>query len=87
MRIENGTHVGRVQGVRPKGIGGVDEAHGPGIDSVELSSRAADFRAAMEALAAAPAIREEKVAQLREKVEQGSFDPACAELAARMLPK
>jgi flagellar biosynthesis anti-sigma factor FlgM len=87
MRIDQNGSIPRIQAVRSRFVGGLDEPPRTGADSVELSSRAADLRAAMEALQAAPAVREEQVARLREELEQGTFDPALGTLAAKLLPK
>ena len=56
-------------------------------DSVELSSRAADVRAAMEALQAAPAVRADRVADLSLQLEQGTLTTDGESLAAKLLKK
>ena len=87
MRIENNAGVGRVQGVRPKHLYGVEAAATAGQDTVELSARAAEIQAALDALAGVPEVREERVAELRAQLEQGTFDPAAEALAAKLLKR
>jgi flagellar biosynthesis anti-sigma factor FlgM len=87
MRVENSASVNRVQGVRSKNLYGVEGTAGAGQDSVELSARAADLRTALNALAGLPEVREERVAELRAQLEQGSFDPAVDALAGKLLKK
>ena len=72
MRIEDSSGVGRVQGVRSRHLYGIDGVASTGKDSVELSERAAEIRAALEALAGVPEVREEQVTELlRLKCEFG----------------
>jgi negative regulator of flagellin synthesis FlgM len=87
MRIENNLSVARAQGVRSKNVAGIEAPTDAKLDSVELSSRAADVRAAMEALAAVPEIREERVDELRAQLQSGSFDPAVDALAEKLLKR
>lgn len=86
MRIDSYLNVGRVQGVKPSSLGRVEGARETALDSVQLSQRAEDLRAAREALAAIPEIREAKVDELRTQMEQGTFDPALDDLANKLFP-
>jgi negative regulator of flagellin synthesis FlgM len=87
MRIDNHTGVNRVSGIRPKSLLPVEGTAGSGIDSVEVSSRAADIRAAMEALTAAPEVREAKVAELSQQLEQGTLSLDGNSLAEKLLKR
>jgi flagellar biosynthesis anti-sigma factor FlgM len=85
MRIDNNSSINGVQRIRPKHLYGLDDPAAAGRDSVELSTCAADMRAAMEALASVPEIREERVTELRAQMEQGTFDPAVDALAEKLF--
>ena len=87
MRIDNSHLIQQVAGVRPKGVNGVEGVGGSEIDSVQLSARAADVRAAMEAAMAAPAVREERVAELSQQLEQGTLTMDGDSLAAKLLKR
>jgi negative regulator of flagellin synthesis FlgM len=54
-------------------------------DQVSLSRRGAEIGAAHRALQEAPRVREEKVAELRRQVEQGSYHVPSEQLAADIL--
>lgn len=85
MRIDNHLIVSRVRGIRPKSIQGVDQPAGTGADSMELSTRAADIRTAMEAITLAPEVRAEHVAELRGQIELGTYDTAIDALAHKLF--
>jgi flagellar biosynthesis anti-sigma factor FlgM len=87
MRVDNSHLIQKVAGARPKGVNGVESVGGSEIDSVQLSARAADVRAAMEAALAAPAIREERVAELSQQLEQGTLTMDGDSLAAKLLKR
>jgi flagellar biosynthesis anti-sigma factor FlgM len=87
MRVDNSHLIQKVAGARPKGVSGVEGVGGSEIDSVQLSARAADVRAAMEAALAAPAIREERVAELSQQLEQGTLTMDGDSLAAKLLKR
>ena len=85
MRIDNTSAVNRVKGIRPKSLLPVEEAAGSGRDSVEVSSRAADIQTAMNALRAAPEVRDERVVELSRQLEQGTLSLDGHSLAAKLL--
>jgi flagellar biosynthesis anti-sigma factor FlgM len=87
MRIDSNAMIQKVASLRPKSVGAVDGAAGVDGDSVELSARAADVRAAMEALQAAPAVRTDRVAELARQLEQGTLTTDGESLAAKLLKK
>ena len=87
MRIDNNGTVNRVSGIRPKSLLPADGTASSGIDSVEVSSRAADIRAAMEAMTAVPAVREERVAEISQQLEQGTLNLDGHSLAEKLLQK
>jgi negative regulator of flagellin synthesis FlgM len=56
-----------------------------GGDSVSLSPQARLLRAAREALAEVPEIREEKVAAIRAQIEAGTYKVDGEEIAGKMI--
>ncbi len=87
MRIDAQTMIQNLSGVRPKRIASAEEPSGAGVDSVELSTRAADIRTAMEALSGAPELREERVTELSQQLEQGALTLDGKSLAEKLLQK
>jgi flagellar biosynthesis anti-sigma factor FlgM len=86
MRIDSNAIVHKVAAVRPRGVVGAGEATGEGTDSVELSSRAEDIRAAMDALKKAPDIDlPERVAEISRQLQQGTLVRDGASLADKLL--
>lgn len=87
MRIDDTGAVNKAARIRPKHLFPVEETAGSGHDSLEVSSRAADIRTAMEALRSAPEVREERVAELSRQLEQGSLSLDPHALAEKLLRK
>ncbi|MFZ1956013.1 MAG: flagellar biosynthesis anti-sigma factor FlgM [Desulfobacterales bacterium] len=56
-----------------------------GEDSVELSQSARDLQKAQKALQDLPDIREDKVAALKQQIENGTYDIRADKIAANML--
>ena len=54
-------------------------------DSVSLSRRAADLTRAKELAAAAPEVREDKVARIRERIQRGEYRVSPEKLADTIL--
>jgi flagellar biosynthesis anti-sigma factor FlgM len=54
---------------------------------VQLSTRAADIHTAMEALKAAPELREDRIAELTQQLEQGKLTLDGGSLAEKLLQK
>ena len=63
------------------------EAGSPGEakDKVELSRLAKDLQRATEIAKAAPEVRPEKVAALKEKIENGSYEVDSKKVASKMI--
>jgi negative regulator of flagellin synthesis FlgM len=56
-----------------------------GKDNVKLSQSARDLQGALKALRDLPDIRENKVAALRQQIENGAYDIRADKIAAKML--
>lgn len=54
-------------------------------DQLQLSESAKDFQVAMKAFNNLPEIREEKVAELREKIRQGTYNVTGREVADKII--
>lgn len=87
MRIDGQAAVQKLAGVRPKSVGAVEETAGTGVDSMELSTRAADIRTAMEALTNAPEVRQDRVVELSRQLEQGTLSLDANSLAEKLLQR
>jgi flagellar biosynthesis anti-sigma factor FlgM len=74
MRIDPSAIMSRIAGARRKGVPEVEPPATAGTDQITLSSQAADVRAAMEVLQATPAVREDRVAQLRQQLAEGTLE-------------
>lgn len=56
-------------------------------DQFTVSSKGKDYQTAKKALAAAPDIREEKVAALKEQIASGSYNVSAQEIADSVVSK
>ena len=54
-------------------------------DQLQLSENAKEFQIAMKAFKKLPDIREEKVAQLKEKIQQGTYNVSGKEVTDKIL--
>jgi len=85
MRIDGQAAIQKVAGARLRPIGAADETGRAGGDSMELSTRAADVRTAMDALSGAPEVREDRIAALSQELEQGTLTLDGHALAEKLL--
>ena len=58
-----------------------------GSDKVEISQFGKDFQIAKQAVAAAPDVREDKVAEMKDKVASGSYEVSAEDLASKLAEK
>lgn len=88
MRISNG-QVEKILETQLKGAQrsspGKEASRASRRDSVSLSRQACDVTRAKELAAAAPDAREDKVAQIRERIERGKYRVSPEELADTIL--
>lgn len=71
---------------------GVDKARengksgsGQGSDRVEISKEAREIRSYMEALQKEPAIREDLVAEIKQKVQDGTYQPSTEKIVDGLI--
>lgn len=58
-----------------------------GYDQVQISQTGQDYQIAKQAVAGASDIREDKVAQIKEKVANGSYNVDTEDFASKLLEK
>lgn len=58
-----------------------------GSDQVSLSPESKELQAVRQAVAQAPEVREAKVAELREAIKSGRYNPTGEEIAEQMLAR
>ncbi len=56
-------------------------------DKVEISQFGRDYQVAKQAVAAASDIREDKVADMKARIEAGTYDVSVADFAAKLAEK
>ncbi len=54
-------------------------------DAVSLSATAHHLRVAAEKIRELPDVRQDKIAEIRERLQQGGYEPSSSEIADRML--
>jgi negative regulator of flagellin synthesis FlgM len=57
----------------------------PSKDSVELSPKAKEMQEAMKILDTLPDVREDKVAQIKQQIEEGSYEIDGKKIAEKMI--
>jgi negative regulator of flagellin synthesis FlgM len=85
MRIDPNVIVNRIQGAKFRGVKGAGSVEGLASDSVDISSRSEDFKTAMDALATAPEIRDDRVNELQQRIEQGEYDLSETAIADKLI--
>ncbi|MDD2573921.1 MAG: flagellar biosynthesis anti-sigma factor FlgM [Bacillota bacterium] len=74
------------QGIQPSRADRADEVKGTkGLDRIELSTKAQDFRVALKALGEVPDVREAKVAQLKARINSGQYNVDAEEVADSII--
>lgn len=66
----------------------LDAAAGPAaaqVDQVVLSQRAAEIQKAKEALASVPEVRQEKVAALKRRIQEGTYEIDAEAIADKII--
>ncbi len=58
-----------------------------GSDKVEISQFGKDYQVAKQAVSASSDVREDKVAEVKQKLDAGEYDVSADELAAKLADK
>ncbi len=87
MRITGNPNVQKILQSYSKQVNKAEEvkkANKPN-DKVEISEEARMFQLAMKALKEVPDVREDKVSELKEQIESGTYQPSSKEVASKIL--
>jgi negative regulator of flagellin synthesis FlgM len=87
MKIYNNINVNKVM---KKYESNVNKADGAGKvefkkDKLEISSGAKEFQIAMNAVKKLPDVRQDKVDEIKAKIEKGQYNPSAKNVAKKML--
>ena len=87
MRINNSQNVQQILKAYNKNVSKVKKTEETKFnsDKIEISESAKDFQVAMKALEDRPEIREDKVAELKKKIADGSYKPSAQDIVKKML--
>ncbi|MDR5659769.1 flagellar biosynthesis anti-sigma factor FlgM [Serpentinicella sp. ANB-PHB4] len=88
MKIFNNPQLSKVMNLYNKNkSAAVDKAEGVKSkkDQVEISDKAKEFQIAMKAFKALPDIRENKVNEIKQRIETGSYNVSGQEIAEKMV--
>lgn len=89
MKIVGNTNVQGIMKAYGKNVGNVKKTEGPKFESdkIEISQEAHDFQVAMKALKDLPEVREEKVAELKQQVSSGTYNPSSEDVMNKLLSR
>lgn len=87
MRITGNPSIQNILKSYNKNIKKSDEVEKSGFksDKVEISSSAREFQLAMQALKDIPEVRSEKVKELKEEINSGTYKPDAEKIAEHIL--
>ena len=87
MKIDTSGIIGQIQAMNLRGLRRPDGVSEGSPDSVSFSSSAADFRTAMDALTKAPDVRADRVADLQQRIQSGSYQTPISDLTEKLLDR
>ena len=87
MRIEAYNQIAQVYKMKKTGVAASTENVSASRDEVQISSFGRDYQIAKQAVAEASDIREDKVAELKDKVNSGNYEVGTADFANKLLEK
>ncbi len=86
MRIDAYNQISQIYQTNKKtSTGKVNTSYGS--DKVEISQFGKDYQIAKQAVAAADDVREDKVADVKAKIDAGTYDVSADDLAAKLAEK
>ena len=86
MRIDAYNQISQIyQTSKKTSVSKASRTHGS--DKVEISQFGKDYNIAKQAVAQAPDIREDKVAEMKAEIAAGKYDVSADELAAKLAEK
>lgn len=87
MRIEAYNQIAQIYKTKKTGAVTGTENASAGRDEVQISSFGRDYQIAKQAVAEASDIREDRVAELKDKVNSGNYEVDTADFASKLLEK
>lgn len=87
MRIEAYNQIAQVYKMKKTGVAASTENVSASRDEVQISSFGRDFQIAKQAVAEASDIREDRVAELKDKVNSGNYKVDTADFASKLLER
>ncbi|AKL93768.1 flagellar biosynthesis anti-sigma factor FlgM [Clostridium aceticum] len=87
MKIYNSSNINKVMKLYNKAQQGTEKTleTGEKKDKIEISQKAKEFQVAMKALKNLPEVRQEKVKELRESIENNSYNVSGKEIADKII--
>lgn len=85
MRIDAYNAISQVYQTSVAKTAGKAKGKGALSDSLHISDAARDYQTAKSAVAAAPDVRQDKVAQIKAMMEKGTYSVSAEALAEKML--
>ncbi|MCM1307093.1 MAG: flagellar biosynthesis anti-sigma factor FlgM [Butyrivibrio sp.] len=86
MRIDAYNQVSRIYQTKNKPAV-TKKGAAKGADKVEISQFGRDYQVAKQAVAAASDVREDKVADMKARIEAGTYDVSADDFAAKLAEK
>ena len=87
MRIEAYNQVAQVYGTNKTTRTQATKSTANVSDNVQISQMGKDFQVAKKAVADAPDIREDKVAEIKAKMDAGTYQVSADDFASKLLEK
>ncbi len=87
MRIDAITNVAQIYQPGKTNKAYASKTASMGKDEVNISSMGQTFQVAKEAVKNAPDVRDDKVADLKARIENGTYDVSADDFAAKLLEK
>ena len=87
MRIETYNQVAQIYKTSQTVVAKNTSSISKGRDEVQISQTGRDYQIAKQAVAEASDIREDKVAQLKAKVDSGNYEVNSGDFASKLLEK
>ena len=87
MRIETYNQVAQIYKTSQTAVAKKTSSISKGRDEVQISQTGRDYQIAKQAVAEASDIREDRVAQLKAKVDSGNYEVNSGDFASKLLEK
>lgn len=87
MRINNNINVQKVIKGYNKNVGNVKKTGKTEMkrDQIEISQNARDFQIAMDAFKKLPDVRQDKIDEVAEKIDNGKYKPSTEDIIKKMM--